>query len=136
MNNSKQLNTILFILIILCLSGFTYSRYVNRVKQDIKPITLEEFNKRTGQKDKTVLVYFSASWCTVCSKMKPVIDEVEKEFAAKIDVFKIDTDKDKEVANEYAIDALPVLMLYRNGYRQWIYVGIIDAKTLKTKIES
>ena len=105
-------------------------------KQDPTPITLVEFNKKTANKDKKVLVYFNASWCTVCAKMKPLIEEIEKENNSRLEVLRINTDIDKEVANEFEIDALPVLILYHNGVREWIYVGIIDKNLLKEKINT
>lgn len=43
-----------------------------------KGMTVEEFQKRISQPDKLVLVYFNASWCVPCIKLKPVIMELEK----------------------------------------------------------
>jgi thioredoxin 1 len=102
--------------------------------QQDEPLTLEEYNKRISRQDKAVLVYFRASWCMVCEKVKPVIEEIENEHGATLEVFKIDTEKDKEVAAHFEIDALPVLMLYKKGTRQWIHVGVIDKTKLESKI--
>jgi thioredoxin 1 len=104
-------------------------------RQDQQPLTLKEYNKKIARDDKMVLVYFHASWCMVCEKIKPVVQEVESENAAKLEVLSVDTDKDKEVASEFEIDALPVLMLYKKGSRQWINLGIIDKKKLQEKID-
>lgn len=95
------------------------------------PITLSEYSKQIGDKEKLVLVYFSADWCSVCSKMRPVIDRISKLDTLKLKTLKIDTDRDKELKVEFEIDALPVLMIYRNGCREWMNIGIMNEKELK-----
>ncbi|MGZ3898786.1 MAG: thioredoxin family protein [Bacteroidia bacterium] len=106
------------------------------LEEDDKPITLKEYNKITANKDTIVLVYFHASWCMVCAKVKPVIETIEKEYKGKVKVLRIDTDRDKEITQEFEIDALPVLMLYKKGNRQWIFPGIIDANSLRAKLDA
>ena len=86
-------------------------------------ITLKNFNKLIENKDKSVLVYISADWCMVCLKMKPVIEQTEKSFADKLNILRVDSDRDKEINDEFEVDALPVLMLYRNGEREWVHIG-------------
>lgn len=124
------------VLLILFIFSASFTRERLQTRQEDKPVTLEEFNKRIANREKMVLVYFSADWCAVCLKMKPVLEKVQSQFSNKIEILKIDTDRDKEITNEFEIDALPVLILYRNGVREWIYVGVIDEKLLHAKIES
>jgi len=97
-------------------------------------MTMAEFNKRISSKETPVLVYFHASWCAVCAKLNPVINEFELENKDKLEVLRIETTKDKEIAEEMEIDGLPVLMFYKNGNRQWIHVGAIQKDNLKEKI--
>ena len=81
------------VMIVLSIVKYTYAS--NKPKQEEKAITLIEFNNRVANKEKIVLVYFSAEWCTVCHKMKPIIDQLESEFFQKMEVMKIDTERDK-----------------------------------------
>ncbi len=104
-------------------------------KQEDKPITLEDFNRQINKKDTLVLVYFSAQWCTVCGKMKPVLQEIEKDFGNKLCLLKIDTDRDKEITTAFDIDALPVFMIYKNGCQEWVYVGLVDKAVLRGGIK-
>jgi thioredoxin 1 len=103
-------------------------------EQNQVPLTLKEFNTKVAREDKLVLVYFHASWCMVCEKVKPAIGEIEAVYSSKLGVLKVDTDKDKEVSEYFEIDALPVIMLYKKGIRQWIHVGMIDKTKLESKI--
>ena len=104
-------------------------------QQEQRPVSLAEFKKVTATKDTTVLVYFSADWCAVCRKMKPIIKAVEDEYKGRIKTLHIDTERDKEVADEYEVNSLPIIMLYKNGSREWIHVGIIQQKDIEQKIE-
>jgi thioredoxin 1 len=104
-------------------------------KQDPGVVTLSEFSKKTGDTTKNVLVYFSASWCNICTKMKPIVQQLESENPP-YEIVRIDTDRDKEVAKEFEVTSLPIFILYKKGVRQWIHVGYIDKTQLKVKAEA
>lgn len=106
------------------------------VKQDEKPVSLEDFYRYTTKKDTVFLVYFSADWCTVCAKMKPLLQGIVKDFnSKKFELLNIDTDRDKEITEELGIDALPVFMIYKNGCREWIYVGLVENYELRSQLK-
>ncbi len=98
-----------------------------------KPISLNDY--RVAVKDNMVLVYFSADWCNVCGKFKPVIAEIEKEYAGKAKVLRIDTERDKEIAEEFEVNTLPLLMLYKNGKLVWTNSGIIELSIISREID-
>lgn len=95
---------------------------------------MEEFNRRVCNYDKPVLVFFHADWCAICKKMKLSIDELEKEFDGKLDVFRIDTEKDKEITDELEVNSLPLLILYKNGQKQWVQLGWLEKEAIRSKI--
>ncbi|MDP1801263.1 MAG: thioredoxin family protein [Bacteroidota bacterium] len=119
-------NSIILILISLFFAGKSHGQV-----QDTSIITLKGYNKLVANEKKLVLVYFSADWCSVCARVKPVIEKMAKQDSLKLKVLKIDTDRDKELTEEFEIDALPVLMIYRNGCREWLNIGIINENELK-----
>jgi thioredoxin 1 len=127
---------IFFYAIPLVISVFLLGFMPVHLFQDQQPVTLADYNRITLAKDKKVLVYFHASWCTVCPKIKPLIDQAEADYKGKMEGLRVDTDRDKAVVKEFEVDALPVLILYHNGNRQWINVGIIDKSKLKEMIEN
>ncbi|MEO6303090.1 MAG: thioredoxin family protein [Bacteroidia bacterium] len=130
-----SLSDIGFSILIFCgLLNLAFN-ITNTIKQDDKPVTLEEYKKKIANKDKVVLVYFSANWCTVCGKMKPILEGVEKDFAKKMDVIKIDTERDKEITLEFDVDALPAFILYKKGCVEWTYVGLLENRALRDRIE-
>ena len=135
MKKHYKLGVALLIILILVLSILKSAYVSNQSKQEEQAITLIEFNKRIANKEKIVLVYFSADWCAVCHKMKPIIDQVESEFSQKMEVLRIDTERDKEITKEFEIDVLPVIIIYRNGKQEWIYVGLLEKGILREHIK-
>ena len=67
-------------------------------------------------KEGTVLVDFFATWCGPCKMLSPVLEEVANENP-NLTVLKIDVDEVGELAARYGIQAIPTLMLFKNGQR-------------------
>ena len=63
-----------------------------------------------------VLVDFFATWCGPCKMLSPVLEEVAEENPDLL-VLKIDVDEVGELAARYGIQAIPTLMLFKNGQR-------------------
>lgn len=76
--------------------------------------------------DKLVLIDFYADWCAPCKKMKPYLEEISKEMADKVVVIRINADDNQALCKELNIDALPVLLLYKNNTEIWKNIGFIE----------
>ena len=76
--------------------------------------------------DKLVLIDFYAEWCDPCKKMKPYLDEISKDMAAKVSIIRINVDDNKGICKELKIDGLPVLQLYKNKTLVWSNTGFIE----------
>ena len=53
---------------------------------------------------------FSATWCGPCRQLAPTIETLEKEYAGKVAIEKIDVDQNSELASKYSIEAIPTLV--------------------------
>jgi thioredoxin 1 len=59
---------------------------------------------------KPAIVDFYADWCGPCRRLAPIIEQVSKEYGDKIVVYKVDTDKEQELAQSLGIQSLPTLL--------------------------
>ena len=65
-------------------------------------------------KEGLVLVDFFATWCGPCKMLSPVLEEVANENP-NLTVLKIDVDEVGELAARFGIQAIPTLILFKNG---------------------
>lgn len=105
------------ILILVIGLGYAFTQS-NIIKQDTG-MTVEGFLKKVDNKEKLVFVYFNADWCVPCVKLKPIIEQIEAEEKASVEVLKIDVDKNPKVALHFEINTLPLFMIYKNGKKVW-----------------
>lgn len=65
--------------------------------------------------DKVVLVDFWADWCAPCKQMGPIIDELAVDYNDQLDVVKVDTNSQPDLAGNYGVMSLPTLLFFQNG---------------------
>ncbi|HOV83762.1 MAG TPA: thioredoxin [Paludibacteraceae bacterium] len=86
--------------------------------------------------EKPVLVDFFATWCGPCKAMSPIIESVGKEVQGKARVLKVDVDKNPAVAAKYGIQAVPTIILFKQGKILWRNAGVTDKQTLLQQIQA
>ena len=79
----------------------------------------DEFN--AAIKEGVVLVDFFATWCGPCKMLSPVLEEVSEEVNATI--IKVDVDEAGSLAAQYGIQAVPTLILFKDGQRVDVRMG-------------
>lgn len=125
-----------FFALILCgLINLAFNIADFEKQEEEKPVTLETYHKIVGEKNKVVLVYFSASWCNVCARFKPLIRKIETDYGPRLKVLKIDTERDEEVAKAFEINSLPLLILYKDGEEKWVSEGLVELSVLTRNID-
>lgn len=82
------------------------------------------------QSKQPVLVDFFATWCGPCKAMEPVVKDVAKSVEGKVRVVKVDIDKQRQIASQYNVSAVPTFMIFKNGNVVWRHPGMIDKNSL------
>ena len=93
-------------------------------------LDVRSFQAQVLEANRPVLVEFSASWCSPCRALAPVLEELARKSAGKYDVVKVDIDDVREVAERYAIRGVPTVIAFVGGEPVARHVGLTDAATL------
>lgn len=80
----------------------------------VKHIKQAEFETEVLNADKKVLVDFYADWCGPCKMMGPVLEAIAEENDT-IDVVKINTDEEQDLAIKYGVMSIPALFVFDKG---------------------
>jgi thioredoxin 1 len=81
-----------------------------------------------------VVVDFHAAWCGPCKAMAPVIKEVASEVEGRARIIKVDIDRNPEAAGRYGVNAVPTIIIFKNGQSVWRHAGMIDKHNLVKQI--
>lgn len=86
------------------------------------------FEKDVLQSAEPVLVDFFADWCGPCKAMAPALEQVATEMKGKVKVVKLDVDANPAVTQKYRIQAMPTLMIFKDGQVAAQRVGALVQK--------
>lgn len=93
------------------------------------------FKKDVLESDKLTIVDFWAEWCGPCRAIGPVIEDLSKEYAGKIQVGKLNVDHNPEVSINYGITSIPAILFFKNGQVVDKLVGAQPKSNFVKKIE-
>lgn len=60
--------------------------------------------------DKPAIIDFYASWCGPCKAVAPILEELATEYEGRIDIYKVDTEKEQELAAVFGIRSIPSIL--------------------------
>jgi thioredoxin len=96
-------------------------------------ISMDEYNKMINSGTKVLIDYY-APWCAPCIKMKPMLEELEKEYDGKVKVIRLDINENKQLAKQLNIVEIPVIKIFENGKEIWNHNGFITKEDLKKQL--
>ncbi|AGI48499.1 thioredoxin [Thermoplasmatales archaeon BRNA1] len=98
---------------------------------ELNSATFKDFVKN----NKVAMVDCWAPWCGPCRRMGPEVDKVAEALAGKVAVGKLNTDDNQDVAAEFGINAIPTLLIFKDGVQQDPLVGLRPADDVISYLE-
>lgn len=81
------------------------------------------------------IVDFYADWCGPCRALAPVLEDISRQYAGKVDVYKIDTEASPELAAMFQIRGIPSLLFIPVNGQPTMSSGALPKEALKTAIK-
>ena len=78
-------------------------------------IKLSDFEEKVLNSSVPVLVDFYSDSCVPCKRMSPVVGDVEDEREGSLSVYKVNINFDTELAEQYDVQSVPTLLLFKGG---------------------
>lgn len=107
---------------------------VVKTKKSSEGMSIEAYDK-INQENKVVLVDFNAPWCGPCRMMKPIIEELQKEYEGKVKVIEVNVDEAEALSQKLGIRSIPYFVINKDGQQVWQKLGAMDKQELKNAIE-
>ncbi len=105
----------------------------NLTKQDFleKVFNYEENKEWKFEGDKPCIIDFYADWCGPCKMVAPILEELSEEYAGKVDIYKVDTEQEQELAAVFGIQSIPSMLFVPVGDKPQMAMGALPKDNLK-----
>lgn len=81
----------------------------------VEHVTSAGFDKAVLQSPIPVVVQFDASWCPYCRKIQPLLNDLARDKAGQVAVYRVDIDAEPGLAQLFEVQSLPTLILIKKG---------------------
>jgi thioredoxin len=82
------------------------------------------------------LIDFYADWCGPCKMVAPILEELSKEYDGKINIYKIDTEQEQELAAAFGIRSIPSLLFVPLNGQPQMAMGALPKQSMKEAIDN
>ena len=95
----------------------------------------DTFKQIAEQPSVPVLVDLWAEWCGPCRMVSPALEQVATDLAGRIKLVKVDVDQAPKLQQRFSVQAIPALMILRNGQVAARRAGAAPASDLRAWVE-
>jgi thioredoxin len=101
---------------------------------ELSDATFEQTLQNAG--DRPVLVDCWATWCPPCRMIAPTIDQLASESSGRWVITKLDVDHNPAVAQQFRIESIPTLLIFKRGQLVERLVGIQPKNAIVSRLQS
>lgn len=94
------------------------------------------FQELVAKSDVPLLVDFYAPWCGPCQMMAGILEQVNAKMNQQVRIVKINTENYPQLASQYQIQALPTLVLFKQGEPALRIEGVLPVEQLVQRLRS
>lgn len=108
-------------------------------------ITTDEFKQKVFNWDENsewkyegdlpAIIDFYADWCGPCKMVAPVLEELAEQYDGKLRIYKVDTDKEQELAMAFGIQSIPSILFIPMDDKPQMAAGALPKETLQQVIK-
>lgn len=80
------------------------------------------------------LIDFYADWCGPCKMVAPILEELSKEFDGKINIYKVNTEEQQELAAAFGIQSIPSLLFCPKDGKPQMAMGALPKQAMTDAI--
>ena len=136
----------ILIAIAILAFGFTANAQEKKVESKVKHLTYNEFLKKVWdfEKDPNTFNYkgklpaiidFYADWCGPCRRVAPIMERLAEEYDGKLLVYKINTDKERELASAFQVKSIPMVLFIQMEGQPMMQVGALPEEGYRKIVE-
>lgn len=124
--------------ILLC------TQSLNLYAEDVTYLTTQQFKERVFDYTKNqqwkyqgelpCIIDFYTTWCGPCKRLSPILEELSEEYCGQIIVYKVDTERERELAAAFGITSIPTLLFCPKSGRPQMAKGLLPKQTLQQAI--
>ena len=81
--------------------------------------------------EKPCVIDFYADWCGPCKMVSPVLENLAKEYNGKIDIFKVNTEEELELASAFGIRSIPSILFVPAEGQPQMALGALPKETFE-----
>ena len=112
--------------------------------EEVRYLTTEEFKRLIVdytvdsvwhyKGDVPCVIDFYATWCGPCKRLAPIMEELAEDYCEEVIFYKVDTDKERELAYIFGIRSIPSILLIPVNGRPQMIQGLMPKQTLEQAI--
>jgi thioredoxin len=127
--------------------------FVKIIEMATQKITTQDFKEKIFDYEKEqewknkgrrpAIVDFYADWCGPCKMVAPILEELSREYEGRLVIYKVDTEKEMELASVFGIRSIPTFlfipvdgdpMMQPGAFPKKVFQQVIEERLLETEV--
>lgn len=131
----KILSILLFVCLFVSVSKGQEVRYLTTAQFKELVFDYTKDSVWTYKGDVPCVIDFYATWCGPCKRLAPIMEELADAYCEQVIFYKVDTDKERELAQFFQIRSIPSILFVPVGDRPQMAVGLLPKATLEGAVD-